>query len=62
MFTDWDPEFDVICGAAIRDEETEPLADSGLWDLLHGRADMNEEDAPTDNAQSVQRFIHGYRL
>jgi hypothetical protein len=36
MFTDWNEEFDVVCGARIRTREDEPLEDSGIWDLMHG--------------------------
>ena len=36
MFTDWNEEFDVVCGARIRTREDKPLEDSGIWDLMHG--------------------------
>jgi hypothetical protein len=46
MFTKWNNEFDVICGAEIKDDKAEPFADSGLWDLLHGRPDPIKADNP----------------
>jgi len=36
MFTVWDEEFDRVCGTNITSIETNPLEDSGLWDILHG--------------------------
>ena len=36
MFTVWDDEFDRVCGANITSTETNPLEDSGVWDILHG--------------------------
>ncbi len=36
MITVWDDEFDRVCGANITSTETNPLEDSGVWDILHG--------------------------
>jgi len=36
MVTRWDREFDKVCGASITSRDTDPLEDSGVWDILHG--------------------------
>jgi hypothetical protein len=46
MFTRWDKQFDEICGSAIVSRESEPLEDSGVWDLLHGTKGAQPAPAP----------------
>lgn len=36
MVTKWDKEFDKVCGASITSRDSDPLEDSGVWDILHG--------------------------
>ncbi|MBI5571187.1 MAG: hypothetical protein HY914_14685 [Desulfomonile tiedjei] len=51
MFTEWDKEFDVVCGSAITCEDCDPLADSGVWDLLHGtRQDVRSDGVYEDES------------
>jgi hypothetical protein len=40
MTTLWDDRFDVVCGAVVVGRESEPLEDSGLWDLVHGPKEL----------------------
>ena len=60
MFTEWDKEFDVVCGAAITCQDCEPLEDSGVWDLLHGTRALDESNEfrtdPFDSSTGVVRF------
>lgn len=39
MLVKWDPMFDAVCGADIRNLGCEPQEDSGVRDWLHGRAE-----------------------
>lgn len=43
MATQWDKEFDIVCGAVVVGRESEPLEDSGLWDIVHGPKDAPRE-------------------
>ena len=52
MFTEWNKEFDVVCGSAITCEDCEPLEDSGVWDLLHGtRQDVPEDEVYAEESE-----------
>jgi hypothetical protein len=62
MFTDWDNGFDVIVGAEIKDETTEPFADSGLWDLLHGRPEEVQGRERLDTASSQENWHTPYKV
>ncbi|HMK35558.1 MAG TPA: hypothetical protein VK463_10855 [Desulfomonilaceae bacterium] len=43
MFTEWDERFDLLIGANIQDENSEPCLDSGVHDLLHGQTACDAE-------------------
>jgi hypothetical protein len=40
MVTQWNKEFDVVCGADITSRFSAPMADSGVHDWLHGQAEV----------------------
>ena len=44
MAIEWEEEFDVVCGAKLTSSRDEPLADSGVWDLLHGPREVTAAD------------------
>ncbi len=50
MFTEWNKEFDIVCGSAITGVDCEPLEDSGVWDWLHG----TKQDVQTDRVYAEE--------
>jgi len=52
VVTKWDEEFDRLCGATITARDSEPVLDSGVWDILHGTRSVGRmEEAPKDTEE-----------
>lgn len=57
MFTVWDEEFDRVCGTNIISIETNPLEDSGLWDILHG---PERPETGTEASEPIPLNVFGH--
>ncbi|MBI5568541.1 MAG: hypothetical protein HY914_01200 [Desulfomonile tiedjei] len=62
MFTEWEKEFDMVCGAAITGRHSEPLEDSGVCDLLHGIQEDERRRRPRDEGVEDRKEVVCYCL
>jgi hypothetical protein len=61
MFNRWDKEFDRVCGANITCQDSAPLEDSGVWDILYGMRETsldseNLAEQPSDSFDPPLKF------